>query len=77
MINHRRYVPILRWKEAERHALRDLGDDIRSRITPLAQLVPESVATGKRTPTVGHALRKIASDMRECWGTRPLLYIRA
>jgi len=73
MFDHTRYVPVLRWKEAERLALRDLDDDVRSRITPLVQLVPESVTTGKRTPTVGHALRKIAADMRECWGMRPLL----
>jgi hypothetical protein len=53
MFNDTRYIPILRWKEAERLALRDLGDDIRSRITPLVQVVPESLATGKRTPSVG------------------------
>src|SRR5208337_3351529 len=73
MFSHRRYVPILRWKEAERLALRDLGDDVRDRITPLVQLVPESIAVGKRTATAGHALLKVAGDMRECWGTRPLL----
>ena len=73
MFGHRHYVPVLRWKEAERHALRDLGEDIRDRITPLVQLVPESIAKGKRTPTARDALQKIAQDMRECWGTRRLM----
>ena len=72
MFDHRRYVPILRWKEAERLALRNLGEDIRGRITPLVQLVPESIAVGKRTPTASHALLKITSDMRDCWGKRTL-----
>ncbi|MGB9485798.1 MAG: beta family protein [Terriglobia bacterium] len=73
MIGHRHYVPILRWKEAERLALRELGDDIRERITPLVQLVPEGIAARKRTPSASDALRKIARDMRECWGTRRLM----
>ena len=68
MIGHERYVPILRWKEAERLALRDLGEDTRDRITPLVQLVPESIATGKRIRTAREALQKVAQDMRECWG---------
>jgi hypothetical protein len=73
VFDYKHYVPVLRWKQAERLALRDLGDDARIRITPLVQLVPESIATGKRTATVAHALRKIARDMRECWGTSLLL----
>lgn len=73
MVGHRHYVPILRWKEAERLALRDLADDIRDGITPLVQLVPESIAVGKRIRSANDALEKIARDMRECWGTRSLL----
>lgn len=73
MFNHKCYVPILRWKQAERHALRDLEDDVRNRITPLVQLLPESIAIGKKTPSISHAFRKVAKEMRECWGTRPLL----
>lgn len=73
MFDHTHYVPILRWKQAEREALRELPDNVRRQMTPLVQLVPDSIATGKRTPTVGHALRKIAGDMRECWGAGPLL----
>ena len=34
------YVPILRWKQAERFALRNLHEDDRKRITPLIELTP-------------------------------------
>ena len=73
MSGNRRYVPILRWKQAERLALRDLRPDVRSQITPLVQLVPESIAVGKRIPTVKKALGKVAADMRGCWGTSPIM----
>lgn len=73
MFDHKQYVPILRWKQAERYALRDLDDEARKGITPLVQLVPESIATRKRTPSLRRTLGKVAADMRECWGTRPLL----
>jgi hypothetical protein len=42
VFDRRRCVPILRGKEAERLALRDLGEDIRGGITPLVQLVPKA-----------------------------------
>ena len=34
------YVPILRWKQAERYALRYLHAEDRKRITPLIELTP-------------------------------------
>lgn len=73
MFDHKIYVPILRWKQAERLSLRDLPDDVCSRMRPLVQVVPESVKTGKRTPSVHQAFQKVAAEMRDCWGTRPLL----
>jgi hypothetical protein len=45
------YVPILRWKHAERFALRYLLEDDRARITPLIELTPltfQSRKTAKR-----------------------------
>jgi len=44
--NH--YVPILRWKQAERFALRDLDPSDRERITPLIELTPASFKDRKR-----------------------------
>lgn len=73
MFDHTHYVPILRWKEAERLALGDLEEDVRSQMTPLVQFVPESIHVGKRRPTVNQMLQKNVEDMKERWGTRPLL----
>jgi Beta protein len=41
------YVPILRWKQAERLALRYLREDDRKRITPLIELTPVTFKSGK------------------------------
>jgi hypothetical protein len=40
MFGPRHYVPILRWKQAERYALRYLHEEDRKRITPLIELTP-------------------------------------
>ena len=42
------YVPILRWKQAERYALRNLRDEDRDRITPLIELTP-TIFKSRRT----------------------------
>ena len=36
------YVPILRWKKAERAALSQLVDGDSARLTPLIELVPDT-----------------------------------
>jgi hypothetical protein len=48
------YVPILRWKQAERFALRYLRAEDRKRITPLIELTPltfKSRKTAQREAT--------------------------
>lgn len=42
------YVPILRWKQAERYALRNLRNEDRDRITPLIELTP-TIFKSRRT----------------------------
>ena len=42
------YVPILRWKQAERFALRYLHEEDRKRITPLIELHHRSSNRGRR-----------------------------
>lgn len=44
------YVPILRWKHAERFALKNLQEQDRARITPLIELTP-TIFKSHRTPT--------------------------
>jgi hypothetical protein len=42
MVNTMRYVPILRWEQAEKLALKSLQEEDRSRITPLIEITPKS-----------------------------------
>ena len=37
MFDHTHYVPVLRWKLAEKHALRDLFPWVKSKLTPLLE----------------------------------------
>jgi hypothetical protein len=52
--NH--YVPILRWKHAERFALRKLHEEVRKRITPLIELTPLTFKSRKTADRVATPL---------------------
>ncbi|SRR5713226_6360865 len=54
--NH--YVPVLRWKRAEKVALRQLTNGVRGQITPLLELVP----------TVDNSPSKVSTDLKSHWG---------
>jgi Beta protein len=73
MFDHRRYVPILRWKRGEWVALRYLAEDIRASITPLIEVTPKSFAPRRdgSVPTVSEALSKVAEDLASNWGWHP------
>lgn len=55
------YVPVLRWKRAERVGLRELQENVRRRITPLVELVP----IADNTPS------KLSDEIKKCWGFTP------
>lgn len=55
------YVPILRWKRAERVALRQLTNSVRGKITPLLELVP----------AVDNDPAKVSTDIGGNWGFSP------
>jgi hypothetical protein len=40
MYDHKHYVPVLRWKRAERIALKSMFEEDRVRLTPLIELTP-------------------------------------
>jgi hypothetical protein len=50
------YVPILRWKQAERFALRYLREEDRKRITPLIELTPQTFKSPKTAERVSTPL---------------------
>jgi hypothetical protein len=56
MFGPRHYVPILRWKQAERFALRYLHGEDRKRITPLIELTPQTFKSRKTAERVSTPL---------------------
>lgn len=73
--NH--YVPILRWKQAERLALRNLSEEDRKRITPLIEITPKFFdvpAEGEKKgiePEPARVLEGRAKMLLESWGCEP------
>ncbi|MCX6000746.1 MAG: hypothetical protein NTU41_14505 [Chloroflexi bacterium] len=66
------YVPILRWKEAERTALARLSPSDSKKLTPLVEIVPESLGTtGKKTPSIEETANRISCQLFRCWDERP------
>lgn len=70
------YVPVLRWKEAERVALSQLADGDSAFLTPLIELVPDNfVQVDKK----GHITKlsntsvtnKVAGQLFQSWDGRP------
>ena len=80
MFDHSHYVPILRWKAAERNALRELRPAISKRITPLIEPTPWSFEDKKpkepekqkKQKTIEQKISKIAEDMFQLWGQDPI-----
>lgn len=77
MVSTMHYVPILRWKQAERFALRHLREEDRGRIIPLIEITPKSFdapKTGKKEgkkPDPGQALEDQAKEVLENWQYAP------
>jgi hypothetical protein len=71
------YVPILRWKQAERFALRHLHEEDRRRITPLIELTPTIFKSRKTTRRdampldTAHVLEEQAKNLLEACGNSP------
>jgi len=78
MFGPRHYVPILRWKQAERLALKELLKDDRKMITPLIEITPkvfDAPKTGEKKgkkPDAARVLEDQAKNLLESWGNAPL-----
>src|SRR2546426_3389737 len=78
MFGPKHYVPILRWKQAERFALKHLLEDDRKMITPLIEITPkvfEAPKTGKKEgkkPDPARVLEDQAKNLLESWANAPL-----
>ena len=67
MFDHTHCVPVLRWKQAEQHALRDLFPWVKSQFTPLIE-APE------RGPDNPDSLCRYPSSLLKMCGTAPFFF---
>jgi len=74
MFDHSHYVPVLRWKAAERDALQNMLQSHKARITPLVELVPKLLTYfGPRVGrTADIKVSRAASEMSLAWGHEPI-----
>ncbi len=63
MYTHSHYVPIVRWKRAEKVALRDLFPTTKSKITPLIEIPEDRTADSKDADSIALA-----------WGSSPFFF---
>ena len=74
MLDDADYVPVLRWKAAEKDALQWLRKEDKSRLKPLLEIIPCSFQAKDDAPSrsVGAVLHSIAQDIDRCWGSSPV-----
>lgn len=78
MFNHKHYVPILRWRAAEKGALRNLKPEDKTVITPLVELtMPQPKDERGKSPSqllqesisvFLQDIPKVLSQILKCWG---------
>jgi len=78
MFGPQHYVPILRWKRAERFAVEKLPDCYRARVTPLLEPTPWLFEPPSRANKSGQrrnaeeVIVQISRDILKHWGNNPL-----
>lgn len=75
MFDHTHYVPILKGREGEYSALRELTSTVKDGFTPLLEIpsIPYDFANDAPAKTVDDHLEKVAQKIESCWGAgRPL-----
>lgn len=70
MFDHRHYVPVLRWKQAERLALRELDARTRAGMMPLIEVNPRALAAEETAdpPAVDRRCSRVAAEILGDWG---------
>ncbi len=70
MFDHRHYVPVLRWKQAERLALRELDARTRAGMTPLIEVNPRALAAEETAApaVVDKRCSRVAAEILGDWG---------
>ena len=71
MFDHRHYIPVLRWKAAEKDAIKYLTEEQKSIITPLLELVPPQPRKNKTIEELTKELiANTARDIGVYWGNQ-------
>jgi hypothetical protein len=71
------YVPVLKGKDAEFKALRDIAPAVKERILPLIEVMPEGFSDAKNGTrrSVDTHLAKTHARIVKCWGTTAPLFV--
>jgi hypothetical protein len=70
MHDHFKYVPVLRWKQGEKYALRDLFKEDRRHIYPLIELIPPNFSeqNAKKYGGDNGIIMHIKHEIEDYWG---------
>lgn len=71
------YVPILKGKEGEYGALRELAPEAKSRLTPVIEIpdIPWDFEDDQPAKTIGEHLRNVARKLEAAWGDERPFFI--
>lgn len=64
MLDDALYVPVLRWKAAEKNALQGLHKEDKSRLKPLLEIIPPAFQAKNNGRS-----RSVRDVLRTCWST--------
>lgn len=87
MFDFKHYIPVLRWKAAEKDALKNLSEKSRERVTPLLEIImpspknfrdennnfkPTEVLLKESISKLKSNLLKTSEEILRCWGKLPV-----
>jgi len=61
------YVPVLKWKQGEQRALKDLAPEVKKQITPLIEIIQPPQQRGKPPKPLEEHLTDAATQIATCW----------
>jgi hypothetical protein len=77
MFDHTHYVPILKGKEGEYLALKDLTIIAKDGLTPLIEIpsIPYDFENDRPAKTIDEHLEKVVQKIKTCWGEGRTLFV--
>lgn len=77
MFDHRHYVPVLKWKQGEQLAVRELTPGLKQRMTPLVEVpdVPPTWGPGDPKKTISKQVEDAAKALKKSWGLKVPIFV--